>query len=94
MRFCKLILFCSTVLIMSSCGNKGAALKASAPSPKKTLDIQMASLSTPVDPVCGMTLKQGEVGDTTTLDGKMYGFCGTGCKDEFVKDPAKYLNQK
>ena len=40
-----------------------------------------------------MTLKQGEVADTLTYQGKLYGFCGTGCKEEFIKNPGQYLNQ-
>lgn len=35
------------------------------------------------DTVCGMPLRLG-IEDTLVLDGKIYGFCGIGCKDEFV----------
>jgi len=34
--------------------------------------------------------QQGEIGDTAVYEGKVYGFCGTGCKDEFVKSPTQY----
>jgi YHS domain-containing protein len=45
------------------------------------------------DLVCGMPLKYG-VGDTAHYEGKIYGFCSTVCKDEFLKSPASYSASK
>ena len=45
------------------------------------------------DLVCGMPLQAG-VGDTAQYNGKVYGFCSKGCKDEFKKNPATYLATK
>lgn len=42
------------------------------------------------DPVCKMSVAD-EVGDTTLYNGKVYGFCGTGCKNDFLADPTAYL---
>ncbi len=42
------------------------------------------------DLVCGMSLTAG-IGDTAHYDGKVYGFCSTGCKDKFVKKPTDYI---
>ena len=42
------------------------------------------------DLVCGMSLTAG-IGDTAHYNGKVYGFCSTGCKDKFVKSPTEYL---
>lgn len=42
------------------------------------------------DPACGMPLKMG-LTDTTTYQGKLYGFCSKECKDEFLKNPAGYV---
>ncbi len=39
---------------------------------------------------CGMPLTAG-VGDTAHYNGKVYGFCSAGCKDEFKKHPASYV---
>jgi len=41
-----------------------------------------------------MPVKKGEIGDTATYEGKIYGFCSSGCKDEFLKTPTQYLNQQ
>jgi putative intracellular protease/amidase/YHS domain-containing protein len=45
------------------------------------------------DFICGMPITAG-VTDTVNYKGKVYGFCSTGCKDEFKKNPASYLATK
>lgn len=43
------------------------------------------------DLVCGMTLTAG-IGDTAHYNGKVYGFCSTGCKNKFVQKPTDYVS--
>lgn len=52
----------------------------------KTLKAKYASLkfASKRDTVCGMPVTAGVV-DTLLLEGKIYGFCATGCKEEFAK---------
>lgn len=38
------------------------------------------------DPTCGMPVTAG-ISDTAHYEGKVIGFCATGCKEEFLKDP-------
>lgn len=45
------------------------------------------------DFICNMPVTAG-VADTAQYKGKVYGFCSTGCKDEFKKNPASYLATK
>lgn len=45
------------------------------------------------DFICGMQITAG-VADTANYNGKVYGFCSTGCKEEFKKNPAAYLATK
>lgn len=45
------------------------------------------------DLVCGMPLTAG-IEDTVSYKGKLYGFCATGCKEDFVKNPKAYLPKK
>jgi YHS domain-containing protein len=94
MKLSQVLSACALVLILSSCDRlfKGET-KSNAPVPKKTLEISVASLSIKNDPVCGMPMKQGEISDTASYQGKLYGFCGAGCKDEFQKNPGQFLNQ-
>ncbi len=37
------------------------------------------------DTVCGMSIGN-EPGDTLTFDGKLLGFCSTGCKESFLAE--------
>jgi len=46
-----------------------------------------------VDPVCGMTVTKETAAGSTTYQGKTYYFCSKACKDNFTKDPQKYLAQ-
>jgi YHS domain-containing protein len=45
-----------------------------------------------VDPICQMETA-GFTKDTITYKNKVYGFCSAYCKDEFKKDPEKYVQQ-
>ena len=42
------------------------------------------------DPVCHMLVAE-EMSDTTLYNGKIYGFCGAGCKEEFLANPTAYI---
>ena len=42
------------------------------------------------DPICTMPTKN-HVNDTTTYEGKVFGFCSSECKEEFLKKPKDYL---
>lgn len=44
------------------------------------------------DFVCGMPVTAG-VADTAMYDGKVYGFCATSCKTEFLKNPKQYVQK-
>ncbi|MES2619930.1 MAG: YHS domain-containing protein [Bacteroidota bacterium] len=53
--------------------------------------IQLADLATDKDLVCGMVLEGQSIADTALYEGKMYGFCASECKAEFLKNPQSYL---
>jgi YHS domain-containing protein len=45
-----------------------------------------------VCPVSGMTIAAADLGkNTVEYKGKVYNLCSTACKDEFTKDPEKYV---
>ena len=46
-----------------------------------------------VDPVCGMTVTKETAAAKYDYQGKTYYFCNKVCKDNFAKDPQKYLAQ-
>lgn len=57
-------------------------------------DVKVSQLATNKDFACGMDLADGGIADTTTYEGKLYGFCSHECKEEFLKNPTSYLSQK
>ena len=52
---------------------------------------QQKSDSTPVDPVCGMTVAKASAKGTFDYKGTTYYFCKPACQEAFAKDPEKYL---
>lgn len=57
--------------------------------PKFTPDM----VSNKRDFICGMPVIAG-IADTAQYKGKVYGFCATECKDEFLKSPEAYTAKK
>lgn len=84
-------------LFLASCNNQATKTEEGthpAPPEVKTIELKLSDLGSTKDNVCGMELEEGNIADTTTYEGKIYGFCASECKAEFVKEPAKYLSQK
>src|SRR5690606_22199623 len=73
------------VLVFTGCGNSHQSGSA------KKIDITPQQLATVLDPVCRMSMEQHAIADTAVYEGKIYGFCNTGCKEAFVAEPSKYL---
>lgn len=78
------IVFCAC----NSSSNKSEQQTPVATMPPKKVDTTTAkfahlNFASKKDTICGMPLRLG-IEDTLVLNGKIYGFCGTGCKDEFV----------
>lgn len=46
------------------------------------------------DPVCSMRLSASEAFDQVRFAGHKYYFCASGCKTQFVANPAKFIRQK
>jgi Cu+-exporting ATPase len=47
-----------------------------------------------VDPVCGMRIRKREAVATLEHEGETYYFCSEMCKEEFIKDPMKYMGSE
>ena len=45
------------------------------------------------DPVCGMQIPASRARDFTEYKGQTYHFCSTVCKDQFDRDPERYVSQ-
>jgi len=51
------------------------------------LDVKVVNAN---DPVCGMSTAEF-LSDTIQYKGEIYGFCSESCKNEFAKNPDKFL---
>jgi len=83
-------------LTLAACNQKAAAPKAdeTMATDQKKVNIKLADLATNKDLNCEMPLSEGDIADTTTYQGKIYGFCSAECKTEFLKDPQAKLDKK
>jgi YHS domain-containing protein len=92
-------LISASILFLASCSNNDEKKVETTPASTSTEMSKEASLYTPEmvvnkeDYTCGMPVSAG-ISDTCHVDGKAYGFCSAECKDEFLKDPKKYLSKK
>ena len=68
----------TSTAIMDSASNVAAADSA------VTYDISL--VQNKKDPTCGMPVTAG-ISDTAHYENKVLGFCSTGCKEEFLKNP-------
>lgn len=55
----------------------------------KKLDVEVVN---EFDPICAMKTAD-HLSDTANYEGKTYGFCSTMCKEEFLKNPEKYIHE-
>lgn len=90
MKYCTLLITIACI----SCNNQSSKNQE-----KQTVDTVKNVVLTPytidmvnnkIDPVCNMSIEHATIEDTSIIEGKVYGFCSAGCKDEFKKDPSKY----
>jgi xanthine dehydrogenase accessory factor len=50
-----------------------------------------ASPQPAIDPVCGMTVAATAADPSAVLDGVAWWFCGPGCRQAFLDDPARFV---
>lgn len=94
----KLITAFASLLLLASCTTNPKGPEQLPVPPEVTehetlgINISPDLLASKKDPVCNMPVSGG-IADTASYEGKLYGFCATGCKEAFVKKPADYLKQ-
>ncbi len=83
-------------IAFTSCNQKAAAPKSDdkMSTESKGVNIKLSELATNKDLNCDMPLSEGAIADTATYQGKIYGFCSTECKADFMKDPEAHLAKK
>lgn len=45
------------------------------------------------DPVCKMEIEEDQAAATVEYEGQTYYFCSQGCKQQFEREPERYLQQ-
>ncbi|MFN3402630.1 MAG: YHS domain-containing protein [Cytophagaceae bacterium] len=85
------ILFSAAVILFSCGGNNNQTAEQEMGGSNISYNSEI--FASDIDPVCNMSIKNGAA-DTATVNGKLYGFCNTGCKEEFLKNTEKYLNKE
>ena len=58
---------------------------------RRNSGIAVSLLASSIDPVCGMTLYDGSISDTTSFQEAVIGFCSKDCKRDFLKHPQHYF---
>lgn len=93
----RIVAIAAITLALAACGQKAenkenTKVEGAKPPMEKAegIQIDVAKLASKIDPVCEMDITDG-VADTASYEGKLYGFCGTGCKEDFVKNPKQYI---
>ena len=83
--------FIALIVLLTGCGSgDGNAHKTGS---EKSIDVSPDQLSTKLDPVCQMSMDQHPITDTMSYQGKLYGFCSSGCKEAFAAEPEKFLSE-
>ncbi|MGH7553359.1 MAG: XdhC family protein [Longimicrobiales bacterium] len=70
-----------------------AAAQTAAPKPAPALPIQHAPatpLQHAIDPICGMTVTIATARHSAEFEGRSYYFCCAGCREAFLREPARY----
>jgi YHS domain-containing protein len=87
----KLLAISFSVFLMA-CGNDAASKTETMDSTStstavdSTVSYDISLVDNKKDPTCGMPVTAG-ISDTAHYEGKVIGFCASGCKEEFLKDP-------
>lgn len=90
----RLVVLATMVAGFVACNSHNGKPEEKSESTSKTINVKVADLASNQDLVCGMKLVDGHIGDTASYQGKVYGFCSSECKSEFLKDPQSHLTQK
>jgi YHS domain-containing protein len=53
----------------------------------------MEGLTMAIDPVCGMEVDESSAAAVSEYKGVRYYFCAVGCKQEFDRDPEKFIGR-
>ncbi|WP_027387585.1 YHS domain-containing protein [Chryseobacterium gregarium] len=88
----KIIITALLSVSLMACAQETPKVKHKKSSTASKSDIKKVKFANAEDPICHMPT-ESDMKDTAVYKNKTYGFCSVYCKDEFKKDPAKYVQK-
>ena len=82
-RFLPVLALIVAITFSTACSQSGSV--------SQTGGDSASSQNAQIDPICGMTVDPVKAAASSKQGGKTYYFCSEHCKEEFVKDPSKYI---
>lgn len=86
----KLILTAFLSVSLMACAQETPKVKHKSKTTAAKQNVKTVKFANAVDPICHMPTEP-DMKDTTVYKNKTYGFCSAYCKDEFKKNPEKYV---
>ncbi|KQT22932.1 ATPase P [Chryseobacterium sp. Leaf405] len=88
----KIILTALLSVSLMACAQETPKVKHKKAKTVAKIDTKTVKFANAVDPICHMPTEP-EMKDTAVYKNKTYGFCSSLCKDEFKKNPEKYVQK-
>ncbi|SDQ34592.1 YHS domain-containing protein [Chryseobacterium soldanellicola] len=88
----KIILTAFLSISLMSCAQETPKVKHKKSSISSKSNTKKVKFANAEDPICHMKTED-DMKDTTVYKNKTYGFCSSYCKDEFKKNPEKYVQK-
>lgn len=88
----KIIITALLSVSLMACAQEIPKVKHKKSSKASKSQVQKVKFANAEDPICHMPAEP-DMKDTAVYKNKTYGFCSVYCRDEFKKDPAKYVQK-
>jgi len=88
----KIILTALLSVSLMACAQETPKVKHKKATPATKSNAQKVKFANAVDPICNMPT-ESDMKDTAVYKNKTYGFCSAYCRDEFKKNPEKYVQK-
>lgn len=88
----KILLTAFLSFSLLACAQESAKVKHKKKNIPTKTTTQKVKFANAVDPICNMPT-ESDMKDTVIYKGKTYGFCSSICRDEFKKNPEKYVQK-
>lgn len=88
----KIVLTALLSVSLLSCAQETPKVKHKTKNAASKSDTKTVKFANAVDPICHMKTEP-DMKDTAVYKNKTYGFCSSYCKDEFNKNPEKYVQK-